>query len=53
MAATATLEVPVMAIPTASRIVTATVHLQMVTRVAVVMAEEEASVVQEATKCLT
>lgn len=42
-----------MAIPTASRMVTATVHLQMVTQVAAVMAEQEASVVQEVTKCLT
>ena len=53
MAATATLEVPVMAIPTASRMVTATAHLQMVTQVAAVMAEREASVVQEVTRCLT
>lgn len=42
-----------MAILTASRTVTATVHLQMATQVAVVMAEQEASVVQEVTRCLT
>ena len=41
-----------MAIPTASRTVTATVHLQMATQVVAVMEEEEVSVVQEVTKCL-
>ena len=53
MAATATLEAPVMAIPTASQTVTVTVHLQMATQVAAVMAEQEASAVQEVTRCLT
>ena len=42
-----------MVIPTAFQMVTATVHLQMVTQVAAVMAEQEASVVQEVTRCLT
>ena len=44
-----------MAIPTASQtvVVTATVHRQMVTQVVAVMVEQEVSVVQEVTRCLT